>query len=190
MPSDPQPQARIATKHGDDGTTGLLFGGRISKADLRVEAYGAVDEAISALGLARAVTKNGHTRTIIEGLQRHLFAVGAELATGPGLRQQLEQAFGVVTPAMTAELDEQLEALRAETDLPREFVIPGDSQASAAMDVARSVLRRAERRAVGLKDAGLLEGDELLRFLNRAGDLAFVLARHLDRRLPYHRARR
>jgi cob(I)alamin adenosyltransferase len=190
MPSAPEPQARITTKHGDDGTTGLLFGGRVSKADPRVEAYGVVDEAISALGLARATTQDGHTRTIIEGLQRHLFTVGAELATAPGFRQQFQQAFGVVTPAMTAELDEQLEALQAEIDLPREFVVPGDSPASAAMDVGRSVLRRAERQAVGLQDAGLLDGEELVRFLNRAGDLAFVLARHLDRHLPYNRVRR
>jgi len=83
-----------------------------------------------------------------------------------------------------------LEALQAEIDLPREFVVPGDSPASAAMDVGRSVLRRAERQAVGLQDAGLLDGEELVRFLNRAGDLAFVLARHLDRHLPYNRVRR
>ena len=186
MARQPKNQARITTKAGDDGTTGLLLGGRVSKADARTEAYGTVDEAVSALGLARALTEESRVRAIIEELQRHLFTVAAELATDSAHHDELASRFGVVTEAMTAELEAHLETLRAETTLPREFVVPGDTQASAAMDVARSVIRRAERRAVGLQQAKTVTNPELVRFLNRASDLAFVVARYLDRHQGYH----
>ena len=186
MARQPKNQARITTKSGDDGTTGLLLGGRVSKADARTEAYGTVDEAVSALGLARALTEESRVRAIIEELQRHLFTVAAELATDPAHRDELAARFGVVTEAMTAELEAHLETLRAETTLPREFVVPGDTPASAAMDVARSVIRRAERRAVALQQAKTMTNPELVRFLNRASDLAFVVSRYLDRHLGYH----
>ena len=183
-------QARITTKAGDDGTTGLLLGGRVSKADARTEAYGTVDEAVSAFGLARALTDESRIRTIIEELQRHLFTVAAELATDAAHLGELATRFGVVTEAMTAELETHLETLRAETELPREFVIAGDTPESAAMDVARSVVRRAERRAVALQEANITRNPEIVRFLNRTSDLAFVIARYLDRHQPYHSASR
>lgn len=190
MADRPKGQARITTKTGDDGTTGLLLGGRVSKADARTEAYGTVDEAVSALGMARSLTEDTRVRAIIEGLQRHLFTVAAELATDAAHLDELATRFGVVTTAMTAELEAHQATLQAETELPREFVVPGDTPASAAMDVARSVIRRAERRAVALQEAQALANPEVVRFLNRASDLAFIIARYLDRHLPYHGAKR
>ena len=141
---------RIYTKYGDQGETGLLYGGRISKADPRAEAYGTIDEAVAALGLAKAliadtIGTNARMREAIDALQRALFTVGAELATAPEQRAKLLQHFAPVTPTMTAALEAQLDALSAEIELPREFIIPGGSPASAALDLARTTLRRAER---------------------------------------------
>ena len=178
---------RLYTKTGDEGETGLLYGGRVSKADARAEAYGAVDEAVSALGLARALAAEPRVRETIELLQRHLFTAAAELATAPGYRERLTEHFGAVTPEMTRRLEELIDELQAQTELPRAFVLPGDTPASGALDLARAIVRRAERRAVGLSEAGLLHGPEVLRFLNRASDLLFILARYQDRRLPYNR---
>ena len=178
---------RLYTKAGDDGETGLLYGGRISKADPRAEAYGAIDEAVSALGLARALAADPLVRENVELLQRDLFTVAAELATAADQRERLAAHFGVVTPEMTQRLEVLIDRLQAETELPRAFVVPGDSPASGALDLARAIVRRAERRVVALRQAGLLHGPEVLRFLNRAGDLLFILARYHDRRLPYNR---
>ena len=176
---------RIYTKYGDQGETGLLYGGRISKADPRAEAYGTIDEAVAALGLAKAliadtIGTNARMREAIDALQRALFTVGAELATAPEQRAKLLQHFAPVTPTMTAALEAQLDALSAEIELPREFIIPGGSPASAALDLARTTLRRAERRAVALADAGLLDSPEVLRYLNRASDFLFMIARLAD----------
>ena len=167
----------IYTKYGDEGKTGLLYGGRISKADPRAEAYGAIDETVAALGLAKALSPNERVREAIDSLQRELFTVGAELATDPADRDKLLKHFAPVTPEMTAALEAQIDAIMAEVELPREFIIPGGSPASAALDLARTTLRRAERRAVGLADAGLLDSPQLLRYLNRASDFLFMLAR-------------
>jgi cob(I)alamin adenosyltransferase len=171
----------IYTKHGDLGETGLLYGGRVSKADPRTEAYGAIDEAVSALGLAKALSSNEYVREVIDSLQRELFTVGAELATDPADREKLLKHFTAVTPEMTNLLERSIDAITAEVELPREFIIPGGTPASAAIDVARTILRRAERRAVGLADAALLDSPELLRYLNRASDLLFMLARYQDK---------
>ena len=175
----------IYTKYGDQGETGLLYGGRISKADPRAEAYGTIDEAVAALGLAKALVAdttrtNTRVREAIDALQRALFTVGAELATAPEQRAKLLQHFAPVTPTMTAALEAQIDALSAEIELPRKFIIPGGSPASAALDLARTTLRRAERRAVALADAGLLDSPEVLRYLNRASDFLFMLARLAD----------
>ena len=178
---------RIYTKRGDDGETGLLYGGRISKSDPRTEAYGATDEAVSALGLARALSADPEVRRIVMRLQRELFTVGAELATDPSEYAKLQRHFSVVTPEMTAALERDLDALGAQVNLPRSFIIPGASAASGALDVARSTLRRAERRAVEMRDKGLAPNAELLRYLNRASDLVFMLARYEDRAMPFER---
>lgn len=175
---------RIYTKHGDEGETGLLYGGRVSKADPRTEAYGTVDEAVSALGLARALAGDPLVRSLVDELQRSLFTVGAELATDAAHRQKLEEHFSTVGPEMTQALEGHIDALASEVELPPQFIVPGASPASAALDVARSTLRRAERRVVALSRTAALPNPELLRFLNRASDLVFMLARFEDRHLP------
>ena len=178
---------RVYTKQGDEGETGLLYGGRISKSDLRTEAYGASDEAVSALGLGRSLSNDPEVRRIVKRLQRELFTVGAELATARAEYAKLELHFSVVTPEMTAALERDIDALGEQIELPRSFIIPGASQASAALDLARSTLRRAERRVVEMKSQDMIENDELLRYLNRASDLVFMLARYEDRALPFEK---
>lgn len=179
----------VSTGRGDDGTTGLLYGGpRIGKDDLRTEAYGTVDEAVAALGLARAElgvrsqygTLNPGLAAVAElvlRLQRELFVVGAELATTPDAVDRLEDGRTRVSAAMVADLTALVVDLEKRVEMPREFVVPGETRTSAALELARTVIRRAERRAVGLKSAGLLRGEHLLPYLNRLADLVWVLAR-------------
>jgi cob(I)alamin adenosyltransferase len=170
---------RIYTKTGDDGTTGLLYGGRVSKADDATEAYGTVDEAVAALGVARAAC--GETEPDLAAavlrLQRDLFVVGADLATNPDERDRLVPEVSLVTPAMTAVLESEIDRLVEAKPLPNAFVVPGANSLSAALDVARSVVRRAERRVVELESAGRTVNADVRRYLNRLSDLLFVLAR-------------
>ena len=176
---------KIYTKGGDEGDTGLLYGGRVSKSDPRCEAYGAVDEAVSALGLARALVKTDKLKGMIWGIQPDLFTVGAELATDLNYHETFKKHFSVITPDMIEQIEQMIDELTEEITLPRAFIIPGASQASAAMDIARSVLRRAERRTVDLNNLGLLANLEVLRYLNRLADLVFTMARYEDRNLPF-----
>jgi len=179
----------VATGKGDDGTTGLLYGGdRIAKDDLRAEAYGTIDEAVAALGLARAQLglkqRNGVLSAGFGGLgdlilriQRELFVVGAELATNPDAWDRLEDGRTRVSAAMVDGITAVLEETERLIDMPREFVVPGETPTSAALELARTTLRRAERRAVTLDREGLIPGDHLLPYLNRLADLVWVLAR-------------
>lgn len=174
---------------GDDGTTGLLFGGeRIAKDDPRTEAYGTIDEAVAALGLARAnlgaKRRVGTLPAVLGGLgdlilriQRELFVVGAELATNPDAWDRLEDGRTRVSAQMVADIEAVLVEAEASIDLPAEFVVPGETVTSAALELARTILRRAERRAVALRRAGLVPGDHLIPYLNRLADLVWVLAR-------------
>jgi cob(I)alamin adenosyltransferase len=173
---------RIYTKKGDDGTTSLWYGGRVPKSDARTEAYGTLDEAASALGVARSLCGPGEEelRADILRLQDDLFIAGAELATAPEAAQRLEDGVSRVTPEMAAELEELIDRHMERVELPPKFVIPGGNQLSAQLDVARAVIRRAERRAAAIaQDDGLASG-ELLRFLNRASDAAYAMARSAD----------
>ena len=179
-PSDAARTVSISTGHGDGGETGLLYGGRVPKDDLRTEAYGSLDEAISALGLARALAGDGARADRILELQRELFIVGAELATGPGQRANLERHFNVVTAPMVDALQREIVDLEARVPLPGGFVIPGGTPVGAALDLARTLVRRAERRAVTLHRSGELENPEVLRYLNRCSDLLFMLAREAE----------
>jgi cob(I)alamin adenosyltransferase len=168
---------RIYTQTGDDGTTGLLYGGRVSKADLATEAYGTTDEAVAALGMARSLCD--HT-TIVEDildLQRELFVVGADLATNPGERQKLQPGVSLVTAEMTTRLEGLIDRIVSIWPLPESFVVPGANPGSAALDVARGVVRRSERRVVELESSGATVNPEIRRYLNRLSDLLFVLAR-------------
>jgi cob(I)alamin adenosyltransferase len=170
----------IVTRGGDSGETSLLYGGRVPKDDLHTEAYGALDEAISALGLARASTDDPAFAARILALQRELFTVGAELATAKGERHLLEKHFATVTAGMVDALELEIHELEARVPLPKAFVVPGGSVPSAAVDLARTFVRRAERRAVALQRAGELENRDVLRYLNRCSDLLFMLARQAE----------
>ncbi len=170
----------IVTRHGDGGETSLLYGGRVPKDDLHTEAYGALDEAISALGLARALCTDATRAQRILDLQRDLFTAGAELATAVSDRAKLEKHFATVGEAMVAALDSEVAALEARVALPAGFVIPGGNPVAAALDLGRTFVRRAERRAVSLQRAGELTNGEVLRYLNRCSDLLFMLARDAE----------
>ena len=163
---------------GDDGTTGLLGGGRVSKTDLRIEAYGTVDEASSALGLAKALTPDGRVRAIAEGLQRDLYRLGAVLATNPGAGTE----FASVGDRDVDGLDALLRELEDASPMPDGFVLPGQTPASGALDLARTVTRRAERRCQELLDRER-DGDRaVLRYLNRLSLVLFALARFEETR--------
>ena len=168
---------RIYTKTGDDGTTGLLFGGRVGKDDLVTEAYGTTDEAVAALGLARALTHDETIAADVLTLQRALFVVGADLATNPEERDRLEPGVSLVTDDMVGELEARIDAFVAERPLPQVFIVPGANPASAAIDLARSIVRRAERAVVALERADRAPNPAVRVFLNRLSDLLFVLAR-------------
>lgn len=167
---------RIYTKTGDDGTTGLLFGGRISKADLVPEVCGTIDEAVAALGVARASGGGLRLSEQVVQLQRELFVVGADLAANPAERARLEPGVSLVTPEMVGRLETWIDELVLAQPLPSSFVVPGANAVSAMLDLARSLIRRAERRAVELRDAHEVN-EAVLRYLNRLSDLLFVLAR-------------
>ena len=176
---------RIYTRTGDSGETRLLFGGRVSKADARCEAYGATDQAVSAMGLARALSKEPRVKEVLLEVQHEMFTVGAELATDNEGYEHLEANFSVVTPEMTQRLEERIDELSRQVKLPSAFIVPGASAASGALDVARSQLRAGERRVVELQERGLLVNAEVLRYINRLSDLLFMLARYEDRDLPF-----
>lgn len=159
---------------GDDGTTGLLGGGRAPKDDARIEAFGTVDEASSALGLARALTPHARVNLICEELQRGLYEVGAELGTNPAAGK----TFVSTRPQQVERLNELISDLEAEAPMPEGFILPGATPASAALDLARTVARRAERRCVTLERAGGLPNPEVRRWLNRLSLLLFVLGRY------------
>jgi len=178
---------KIYTRKGDDGSTSLWYGGRVAKTDLRTEAYGSVDEANSALGVARAICAREGADELHETilvLQRNLFVVGAELATAPEAAERLEGGVSRVTEEMVEQAEAEIDRYMSRIELPPHFVIPGGTDLSAALDVARSTIRRAERRVVELRDSDGLASETVLRYLNRASDLAFALARAADEENP------
>lgn len=168
---------RIYTRIGDDGTTGLLYGGRVSKADPATEAYGTTDEAVAVLGLARALCDDATMGENLLALQRELFVVGADLATNADERHRLTAEVSLVTDTMVERLEGWIDELVAERPLPDVFIVPGANPASAALDVARGVVRRAERRVVEMERGGREVNSAVRRYLNRLSDLIFVLAR-------------
>ena len=165
-------------KKGDTGETSLLFGDRVAKSDPRCEAYGTIDEAVSFLGLARCFCRP-EIKDIVLSWQQELFTVGAELATPAEHYAKLVKKRKTVTPEMVQRLETLINEFEAKAKMPDAFVIPGGaSPGSAALDVARTIIRRAERRVVALKEAGLVKNDEVLKYLNRLADLIFTLARY------------
>jgi cob(I)alamin adenosyltransferase len=172
---------KIYTRKGDDGTTSLWYGGRVAKSDPRTEAYGSIDEAASALGLARSLCEQGSKLAgDIVRLQDDMFIAGAELATASEASERLEDGVTRVTEEMVAELEPLIDRYMERVELPPKFVIPGGTQLSAQLDLARAIVRRAERRVVELDRAEGLASGVVLRFLNRASDLVFAMARAAD----------
>jgi cob(I)alamin adenosyltransferase len=176
---------KIYTRKGDDGTTGLWYGGRVPKYAGRPEAYGSVDEAASALGLARAAAeRGGELHADILRVQNELFVAGAELATAPEAAERLEPGVSKVTPEMVDRLEADIDRYMDRVDLPPKFVIPGGTELSARLDVARAAVRRAERRVAALKDAGDLADEIVVTYLNRLSDALFAMARFADEPEP------
>lgn len=178
---------KIYTKKGDDGTTSLWYGGRVPKYDARTEAYGSIDEANAALGVARSLCSSGKHKEIgsdLLQLQQDLFVAGAELATAPEAAERLEDGVSRITDGMVDALEVDIDRYMRQVDLPPQFVIAGGTELSAALDVARTAVRRAERRVVALRDAQGLASEAVLRFLNRASDLVFAMARFGDEPNP------
>jgi cob(I)alamin adenosyltransferase len=173
---------KIYTKKGDDGTTSLWYGGRIPKSHPRTETYGAIDEACSALGLARAACGSGDEEIAasILRLQDDLFVAGAELATAPEAAERLQDGISRITAEMVDEIDGEIDRYMDRVELPPKFVIPGGTELSARLDFARAVLRRAERRLTELAAAEDLGETETGRFINRSSDLIYAMARYTD----------
>ena len=176
---------KIYTRKGDDGTTSLWYGGRVPKTNPRTEAYGSIDEAASALGLCRTACEEGSELAAdVLRIQRELFVAAAELATAPEAADRLEAGVSKVTPEMIDRLESDVDRYMEQVDLPPKFVIPGGTELSARLDVARTAVRRAERRVVEIQRAGDLADTTVLRFLNRASDALFAMARYADEPEP------
>ena len=168
--------SKLYTGKGDDGTTGLYFGGRVPKDDVRPEAYGTVDEAQASIGLARAVARGSELDQLLVAVERDLYVLMAELATAPENHHKL-------TPGQTSVTAEMVHGVEAATDdhgsrfaFPTEFVVPGQSELSARLDVARAVVRRAERRALPVA----ADGSHVVPYLNRLSSLLWTLARWVE----------
>jgi cob(I)alamin adenosyltransferase len=173
-------ESAVATGRGDDGSTGLLYGGRIAKDDPRAEAYGTTDEAVAVLGLARVELAAAGLTELAESVlrwQRELFVVGAELATNPQAVDKLTDGVTRVTETMLDGVEAELARWERQMEMPREFVVPGETRASAALEVARTIVRRAERRVIALSRVVEVERGWIVPYLNRLADLLWVLAR-------------
>ncbi len=172
------PDSQFYTRRGDDGYTGLLGPGRVPKYDPRPEAYGTVDEAQAAMGLARASGCTSRADEILLSIQRDLYAMMAELAAAGDDDSPFA---GSITDAHVARLEQWIAQSEAHVEVPKEFVVPGDSQSGAALHLARTVVRRAERLAVRLGHEGVLGNLRVVHYLNRLSSLLFVLAFIEDR---------
>jgi cob(I)alamin adenosyltransferase len=178
VPARKRASARVTTRTGDGGDTSLFGKARVRKTDARIVALGDLDEAQSAIGVARAmVTKSTVGRQLLE-LQQGLYIAMSEVATP---REDLARLATRLDAAAVAKLDAALEALKKKTPIEGRFVIPGEDPVSAALDHARTVARRAERSVVACVDAESVSGDVMLPWLNRVSDLLFVLARSVER---------
>jgi cob(I)alamin adenosyltransferase len=176
---------KIYTRDGDDGTTGLYFGGRVAKSSVPIEVNGAVDEAQATLGWARSLSESGsRLNELLITLERDLWVLMAEVATLPDNRRKLAPEKSLVTPGMITRLEAEIDALSDEIEMPKEFVVPGETPLSAALDMARTVVRRAERIAVSYP----LDDSLVVAYLNRLSDLAWTMARFAEG--PNHRTTR
>ncbi len=169
--------AKVTTGTGDAGYTGLLGSERVAKYDPRPDTFGTVDEATSALGLARATTQDAKVKEIIYRIQNELYLLMGELATTP---ENYEKMGLRMTADHVQWLEQVEESLKQEVEIPNKFIIPGDTLDGAALDLARTIIRRAERMAVKLLHDGVIQNGEVIRYLNRLSDLVFILARYIE----------
>ena len=169
--------AKLTTGTGDKGYTGLLGAERVPKYDPRPDTYGTVDEATSALGLARAMTKDPKVKEIIFRIQNELYLLMAELATPP---ENYEKMGFRMTSEHVQWVEQTEESLKQKVEIPNKFIIPGDTPDGAALDLARTIIRRAERMTVKLLHDGVIQNGEVVRYLNRLSDLVFILARYIE----------
>jgi cob(I)alamin adenosyltransferase len=168
---------KIYTRKGDDGTTGLLFGGRVAKDAPAPTAYGEVDEAQAVIGMARAESERGsELDELLVGVERDLWVLMSELATLPENREKLTAGATLVTPEMVGALEASIDEISARFEPPTEFVVPGQNRLAAQLDVARTVVRRAERQAIAAADPS----SHAIAYLNRLSDLLWTLARWQD----------
>jgi cob(I)alamin adenosyltransferase len=169
--------AKVTTGTGDTGYTGLLGEQRVPKYDPRPDTFGTVDEATSALGLARALSKDQRVKDILYRIQQELYMLMGELATPP---ENYEKMGLRMTAEHVQRLEQTEEELKREVEIPNKFIIPGDTLDGAALDLARTIIRRAERMAVKLLHDGVIQNTEVIRYLNRLSDLVFILARYIE----------
>jgi cob(I)alamin adenosyltransferase len=168
---------RFWTGKGDDGTSGLLYGGREPKASPRFEAVGSVDEAQAAIGVARAEAPGGsELDVVLTGVERDLWVLMAELATDDANREKLIPGGSLVTAEMVTAVETAIDDIGARFELPREFVVPGQDRGSALLDQARTIVRRAERAAAAVA----VDGSFVLPYLNRLSSLLWTLARWVE----------
>ncbi|MGA9777980.1 MAG: cob(I)yrinic acid a,c-diamide adenosyltransferase [Limisphaerales bacterium] len=171
----------IVTKTGDGGTTALMYGRRVPKNHPRVEAYGTVDELNAALGLARATAGEDFVRENLLAIQKDLVGLMGELAALPeDSPRYVKDGYPMVTPQMTAKLDALVGEIEAQNVSFKGWATPGATKNSAALDVARTVCRRAERRTCALQEAGELKNAEIVIYLNRLSDLLWLFARWVE----------
>lgn len=176
-------RAKVTTRTGDTGYTGLIGKERVPKWDPRPDTFGTLDEATSALGIARAVTADHEMKELILTLQRELYQVMAELALSP---EAYEESQFKITEEHVAILERRSDELKKETEIGNVFIIPGETLPSAALDLARTVVRRGERLAARLYHDGVIANVEILRYLNRLSDLLFILARFEEQHAGAH----
>jgi cob(I)alamin adenosyltransferase len=176
---------KIYTKTGDDGTTGLYYGGRVPKDSAPIEINGAVDEAQAAIGLARAESApESELNQRLTALERELYVLMAEVATALENRHKLKAGASLVTEEMVQALERDIDELRERPDIPSAFTVPGENRIAASLDLARTIVRRAERLAVG----DPTEGSHVIPYLNRLSDLLWAMARWQEG--PEHRLSR
>jgi cob(I)alamin adenosyltransferase len=168
----------IATKRGDGGQTSLVGGVRVSKAHPRVECYGTVDELISQMGFARSICQDASVREQVKAIQRELYKVGSAIATAPESKKLAPE----VTAEMVDALDREVHRIEAEPGVLADWSLPGELPDASAMDVARTVCRRAERLATALMEAGEIQNPHILAYLNRLSDLLWLFGRLLEAR--------
>jgi len=168
----------IATEHGDGGKTRLIGGAQVSKSDLRVEAYGVIDELGAAMGFARSICGDEEIDQLTKEIQRELFIVSGSVANPRALQKHPPD----VTPAMAERLTHEVHRLEGVEGMLSDWALPGDHTPAAAYDLARSVCRRAERSVVRLRETGEEVSDEVIRYLNRLSDLLWLFGRALELR--------